>query len=112
MTLSISDTSSNSLPKTKIWLSIWLSFMLVLVTILHAVENSSTYIHKNELVLIEFTLLIIVVLISISNLISSIFYLASNNKEHLRPSLTSFFIAIMSLTIAVIIDTETLLYST
>ncbi|NOQ37003.1 MAG: hypothetical protein GQ569_14120 [Methylococcaceae bacterium] len=110
MTTSITDTPLTNYPKTKIWLSVWLSFMLILVASLHTIElNSSEYVRRNELVLIEFTLLMIVLLIGISNLISSFFYLAVHNKEHLRPSLTSFFIAVMSLTIAIFIDPQTLL---
>lgn len=111
MTMSISDTS-NTLPKTKIWLSVWLSFMLVLVAALHTIELSTSNEARNELVLIEFTLLMIVILMSISNLISSLFYLLSNNTEDLLPSITSFFIAIMALTVAVFIDPETLLHAT
>ncbi len=112
MSMSITDTST-AYPKTKIWLSVWLSFMLVLVAILHTAElNSTEDPQGNELLLIEFTLLMIVILIGISNLISSLFYVLSNNTEDLLPSLTSFFIAVAALAIAVFIDPETLLYAT
>ena len=107
--MNASEVPASAAPKTKIWLSAWLSFMLILVAGLHTIESNTAYSPKNELVLIEFTLLMIVVLIGISNLVSSLYYLLSNNKEDLQPSLLSFFIAVSALTIAIILDAETLL---
>jgi len=101
---------SNTPFKIKTWLSIWLSFMLLLVSMLHATElNTAHYRHQNELVLIEFTSLFIVILLGVSNFISSFYYLINHNSQYLRQSLTCFLITIGSFILAILVDSETLL---
>lgn len=111
MAISMSDTSKTS-PKIKIWLSVWLSFMLVLVSMLHIIElNTEHYVHRNELILIEFTLLLIVIALVISNFIFSLYYLINHNKKYLQQSLTCFLIAMTSFLLSILIDPETILHS-
>jgi cation transport ATPase len=112
MAMSLSETS-NIYPRTKTWLSVWLSFMLLLVSILHNVElNTTHYPQKNELVLIEFTLLLIVILFGSSHFFSSLYYLINHNRRELQQSVTCFIIILSTLIIAIFIDAETLLYAT
>ena len=107
------NAASNTYPRTKIWLSVWLSFMLLLVSILHSVGlNTADYSHRNELVLIEFTLLLVVILFGFSHLISSLYYLINSNRKELQQSIICFIIILSTLVIAIFIDAETLLYVT
>ncbi|MDQ7090654.1 MAG: hypothetical protein Q9M50_08415 [Methylococcales bacterium] len=108
MTMSISKASKAPL-KTRVLLSVWLSFMLLLVSVLHTVElNSAHYGNRNELFLIEFTLFLIVILLGMSHLISSFFYIINNNRQNLHYSLTCLFIILVTLIIAFFLDPETL----
>jgi len=112
MAISFSDTS-NTYPRTKTWLSVWLSFMLLLVSILHNVGlNTAHYSHRNELVLIEFTLLSIIILFGFSHFISSLYYLINHNRKELQQSVICFIIILSTLVVAIFIDAETLLYAT
>jgi len=113
MAISVSNPSSN-LPKTILWLSIWLSSMLLLVAVLHAIQTDSlnnSPPRQNELILIEFTLLLIVILIGVGNFFYALFCLCSNQPENLQSLLTSFCVAVSALAIACLIDPNTLFYA-
>ncbi len=112
MAMSLNDTSS-TYPRTKVWLSVWLSFMLLLVSILHNFGvNTAHYSHRNELILIEITLLLIVILFGLSHFISGLYYLINNNRKELQQSVICFIIILSTLVVAIFIDAETLLYVT
>ena len=112
MAISVSTASSN-LSRTILWLSIWLSSMLLLVAVLHAIQTDSLHSspRQNELILIEFTLLLIVILIGVGNFFYALFCLCNNQPENLQSLLTSFCIAVSALAIACLIDPNTLLYA-
>ncbi len=99
------NSASNSRPKTKFWLSIWLSFMLLLVSILHTIELHSThYTQSNEIILIELTLLFVVISLSLGHLFLSFYYCLNHNKSSLNISLDCVFVTLSSLILAIFID--------
>ncbi len=102
--MSISLRSASS-PNTKFWLSVWLSFMLLLVSTLHTIElHSSHYTQSNEIILIELTLLFAVIILSMGHLFLSFYYCLNHNKSSLSISLDCFFITLTSLILAIFID--------
>ena len=104
MSISLSS-ASNSRSKTKFWLSIWLSFMLLLVSILHTVElHFIHYTQSTEIILIEITLLFVVICLSIGHLVLSFYYGLNHNKPSLNISLDCFFITLSALILAIFID--------
>jgi hypothetical protein len=99
---------SNTRPRTQFWLSIWLSFMLLLVSILHTLDAHSVYYTpRNELVLIEFTLIFVVVLLGFGHLVLSFYYMINYNKPLLNRSLDCFFMTLSSLIMAIFMDVPT-----
>ncbi|MCK4494326.1 MAG: hypothetical protein KAU26_09735 [Methylococcales bacterium] len=104
MSISLSS-APNHRPKTKFWLSIWLSFMLLLVSVLHTVElHSIHYTQSTEIILIEITLLFVVICLSLGHLILSFYYGLNRNKPSLNSSIDCFFITLSALILAIFID--------